>query len=89
VLHESSGCCGQRGSILLVCRDTSLEAARVQADVLRRLGPSRRLEIALQMSEEARSMVKARLRRQQPGLDEAGLHRALIEELYGIRIGRF
>lgn len=69
-------------------RDTSPEAERVQADVLRRLGPSRRLEIAFEMSQEARALVKQRLRRQHPELDEAGLDRALIEEVYGIRLGR-
>jgi hypothetical protein len=71
-----------------VSRDTSPEAQRVQAEVLRRLGPSRRLEIAIAMSEEARSLVKQRLRRQHPEFDDAALGRALIEELYGIRIGR-
>jgi hypothetical protein len=69
-------------------RDTTPEAERVQAEVLRRLGPSRRLEIAIAMSEEARSLVKQRLHQQHPALDEEALGRALIEELYGIRIGR-
>ena len=69
-------------------RDTSPEAERVQAEVLRRLGPSRRLEIAIAMSEEARSLVRQRLHQQHPALDEEALGRALIEELYGIRIGR-
>jgi hypothetical protein len=73
---------------LLVTRDSSPEAEHVQADVLRRLGSSRRPELALEMSEEARSMLKERLHRQHPDLDEAGLRRALIEELYGIRLGR-
>jgi hypothetical protein len=71
-----------------VIRDTTPEAQRVQADILRRLGPSRRLEIAIAMSEEARSLVKQRLRRQHPECDETALDRALIEELYGIRVGR-
>jgi hypothetical protein len=71
-----------------VNRDTSPEAERVQAKVLRRLGPSRRLEIAIAMSEEARSLAKERLRQQHPNLDETALGRALIEELYGIRVGR-
>ena len=68
-------------------RDTSPEAEQVQADVLRRLGPNRRLEIAIAMSEEVRELAKQRLRRQHPELDEAGLQRALIEELYGIKLG--
>ena len=71
-----------------MAHDTSPEAERVQAEVLRRLGPNRRLEIAIAMSEEARSLVKQRLHQQHPELDEAALGRALIEELYGIRIGR-
>lgn len=78
----------QHGSLATVNRDTSPEAQRVQADVLRRLGPSRRLEIAIAMSEEARSLVKQRLRQRRPELDEAALGRALIEDLYGIRVGR-
>ena len=69
-------------------RDTTLEAQRIQAEVLRRLGPSRRLEVAIAMSEEARSLAKQRLRQQHPELDEAALGRALIEDLYGIRVGR-
>ena len=69
-------------------RDTTLEAQRIQAEVLRRLGPSRRLELAIAMSEEARSLAKQRLRQQHPELDEAALGRALIEDLYGIRVGR-
>jgi hypothetical protein len=40
------------------------------------------------MSEEARSLVKQRLHQQHPELDEAALGRALIEEIYGIHIGR-
>lgn len=68
-------------------RDTSPEAEQVQADVLRRLGPNRRLEIAIAMSEEVRELTKQRLRLQHPELDEPGLQRALIEELYGIRLG--
>jgi hypothetical protein len=76
------------GSLATVIRDTSPEAERVQADVLRRLGPGRRLEIAIAMSEEARDLVKQRLHQQHPELDEAALGRALIMELYGIRVGR-
>lgn len=82
------GLARRRGTLAVVIRDTTPEAQRVQADILRQLGPSRRLEIAIAMSEEARSLVKQRLRRQHPELDEIALGRALIEELYGIRVGR-
>ncbi len=69
-------------------RDTSPEAESVQADIVRRLGPGRRLEMAIAKSEEVRSLAKQRLRQQHPEFDEAAVQRALIEELYGIRIGR-
>jgi hypothetical protein len=36
-------------------RDTTPEAARIQADVQRRLGPARRLDIAFAMSEGVRT----------------------------------
>jgi hypothetical protein len=56
-------------------RDTSPEAERVQAEVLRRLGPSRRLEIAIAMSEEARFLVTQRLHQQPnaPGARRSGV----------------
>ena len=68
-------------------RDTTPEAARMQADAQRRLGPARRLDIAFEMSEAVRAMVRERLHAQHPDWDEPLLHMALIEELYGIRIG--
>jgi hypothetical protein len=71
-----------------VNRDTSAEAENIQADIVRRLGPDRRLRMAIAMSEDLRSMAMQRLRQQHPEFDEAALRRALIEELYGIRIGR-
>ncbi|MEK7316942.1 MAG: hypothetical protein AAB011_12235 [Candidatus Eisenbacteria bacterium] len=65
--------------------DTTPEAARIQADVLRGLGANRRLVIACRMSEAVRSMALARLRAQHPGLDPAAIRGLLIFELYGIR----
>ena len=68
-------------------RDTTPEAARIQANVLRRLGPARRLDIAFELSETVRAMVRERLHAQHTELDEPHLRMALVEELYGIRIG--
>lgn len=65
--------------------DTTPEAARIQADVLRGLGANRRLEIACRMSEAVRSLALARLRAKHPGLDPAAIRDLLIFELYGIR----
>ena len=71
----------------LMERDTTPEAARVQADVQRRLGAARRLDIAFEMSEAVRAMLRERLHAQRPELDKDHLHLALVEELYGVRIG--
>jgi hypothetical protein len=65
--------------------DTSDEAARVQTEVLRRLGPARRIAIACEMSETVRELARARIRAAHPGLDPAGVRDVLIFELYGLR----
>ena len=65
--------------------DTTPEASRIQAEVLRGLGANRRLEIACKMSEAVRSIALARLRAKHPGLDPAAIRDLLIFELYGIR----
>jgi hypothetical protein len=68
-------------------RDTTPEAARIQADVQRQLGPARRLDIAFEMSETVRSMVRERLHAQHPEWNEPQLRMALIKEFYDVRIG--
>lgn len=65
--------------------DTTREAARMQALAHRRMGPARRLAMALRMSEGVREMARARIRRQHPALDEVAVREQLIWELYGVR----
>ena len=65
--------------------DTTPEASRIQAEVLRGLGANRRLEIACRMSEAVRNIAIARLRAKHPRLDPAAIRDLLIFELYGIR----
>lgn len=65
--------------------DTTPEAAEVQRDVIRRLGPERRFKLACQMSEAVRDLVRARLRAKHPELDAAAIRELLIFELYGLR----
>jgi hypothetical protein len=43
-------------------RDTTREAARIQADAIRRLAPIERLEEALALSESVRALALSRLR---------------------------
>jgi len=65
--------------------DTTDEAARIQAEVIRRMGPNRRLELALQMSETVRDLARARLRALHPHLAAAEIQDLLLFELYGFR----
>jgi hypothetical protein len=67
--------------------DTSTEAARIQAAVYRRLGGSRRFEIACEMSMAVRELARARIRAKHPELDEDAIRDLLIWELYGVRRG--
>lgn len=46
----------------MVARDTSIEAAEVQLSVFRRMTPSRRVELALEMSERAFATTAAGIR---------------------------
>jgi hypothetical protein len=64
--------------------DTSPEAARIQANAQRLLSPDDRLRIAIEMSEIARELARARLRAEHPQWDEqrvsAEMLRGLIPE---------
>lgn len=50
--------------------DTQPEAHAVQAAIYRRMSGERRVALMFEMSEEAREITLAGLRRQHPGLDE-------------------
>jgi hypothetical protein len=67
--------------------DTSREAARVQAEAHRRMGASRRLELAFRMSSFVRALAEARIRAKNPGYDPTEVRDRLIWELYGVRRG--
>lgn len=58
-----------------ISADTSLEAARVQFDIFRRMSPSERLELALGMSNSLRQWVAAGVRSRHPnyGGDQVAL----------------
>ena len=55
----------------------------MQLEIQRRLGPEGRLELALEMSDFARKLAEAGLRRQCPELSPQEVHRELILRLYG------
>jgi hypothetical protein len=61
-----------------VPRDTSLEAARVQWSVFRRMSATRRLEIALSLSDSLRRLVGAGVRSRHPDYSEEQVRHAVI-----------
>jgi hypothetical protein len=68
----------------MIARDTSPAAAELQYEVLRRFTPAQRLRMAFEMSEFARSLSRAGLRRRRPELDERQLDTELIRMMYGV-----
>ena len=65
--------------------DTTPEAARVQADIIRSLGPEGRLRLACQMSAMVRDLARARIRDVHPDWTDGQILDALLLELYGFR----
>jgi HEPN domain-containing protein len=64
-------------------RDTSREADEVQRAALRRLGPARRVELAFEMSEQAREIsIRGALARE-PGLAPEEARARLLRRLLG------
>ena len=70
----------------MIARDTSPEASELQYEIHRRFTPGERLRMAFEMSEFARSLSRAGLRRRRPELDESELDAELITMLYGVRM---
>lgn len=66
----------------MVARDTSVEAARLQAQIHRRFAPADRLEMAIEMSEFARELTRAGLRSRHPSLSGVELERELTRQIY-------
>jgi hypothetical protein len=65
--------------------DTTPEAARVQADIIRSLGPEGRFRLACQMSGMVRDLARARIRGVHPDWTDDQILDALLLELYGFR----
>ena len=63
-------------------RDTTPEAAALQLDAYRRMGPAGRLRIALDLSDFTHKLALAGIRQRQPELSEAEAYAKLAELLY-------
>jgi hypothetical protein len=67
----------------VVPADTTEEAARVQREVLRRMPPMKRLQLACQMSDELREIVAAGVRHRHPDYDDNQVRLAVIRLYLG------
>jgi hypothetical protein len=63
--------------------DTSLEAHAVQLEFYRRIGPARRLELALQMSDEMRHVTADGIRSRHPEYTDEQVRYALFRLTLG------
>jgi hypothetical protein len=70
-------------SLEFVPADTTPEAARVQLEIYRRMPASRRLELALQMSDTVRHIVAAGVRSRHPHYSEEQVRLAVIRLTLG------
>lgn len=64
-------------------RDTSFEAGEVQRATFRRMRPSERAALGIQMSDEARALAADGLRHRRPGATESEIQRALRRLMLG------
>jgi hypothetical protein len=68
--------------------DTSLEAARVQHAVYRRMSPERRLHLAFQMTASARKLSAAGVRARHPEYTDRQVELAVIRMMLGEELFR-
>lgn len=68
--------------------DTTIEAARKQFEILRRLDAETRLKMAFALSDNLRSIVEAGVRLRHPQYDEQQINRQVIRLMIGERLFR-
>jgi hypothetical protein len=63
--------------------DTTIEAAKKQFEILRRLDAETRLKMAFELSDNLRSIVEAGVRLRHPEYDEQQINRQVIRLIIG------
>ena len=63
--------------------DTTIEAVRKQNEILRRLGPEKRLKMAFELSDNLRSIVEAGVRERNPDYDEETIRQEVLRLMIG------
>jgi hypothetical protein len=64
--------------------DTTTEAASIQMEIHRRLGPEARFRLAMEMSDTVLDLARVGISHRHPEMNEIGVTQALIVELYGM-----
>jgi hypothetical protein len=64
--------------------DTTLRAAALQLDLYRAAGPSRRAQIAAELSDAVRETALAGIRRRRPHISDEELAQSFIALVYGL-----
>jgi len=72
----------------VIARDTSPEAHAAQLEVLARLGPARRVELAFELSEQLREVAVEGIRSRNPELSLGEARRVLWRRLLGEELFR-
>lgn len=67
----------------VMSHDTSMAAQKAQYEVYRRMTPEKRVEVAVQMSEDARRITAAGLRARHPELSEVALDKRMLRVVLG------
>jgi len=68
--------------------DTTLEAARKEFEILRRLGPQVRARMAFEMSDNLRRIVEAGVRHRHPDFDEKKIKLEVLRLMIGDKLYR-
>jgi hypothetical protein len=63
--------------------DTTDEARAVQIAAFRAMTPSRRVEVAFQLSDDVRTLARSGIRLRHPEFDEPQVHHEFLRILYG------
>lgn len=66
--------------------DTTLEAARKEFEVLRKLGPEVRAEMAFELSGNLRDLVEAGVRQRHPDFSEKEVKREFLRPMIGEKL---
>ena len=67
----------------MIPRDTTVEAIRKQVEILRRMGPQARLQMALELSDNLRRIVEAGVRERNPGYDKNKVKQEVLRLMIG------